>query len=137
MEKIEQLQQAIQSVSKKLREIKEAEIKTSNLQDISPAGFRYIEIISRTSGLTFMDLASTMGLSKPSVTIMVNKLIDSGFLTKTQSEDDKRIFHITLTEKGKLVMEKYYEAYKKFALHLSSRMNDEELDTLIMLLKKI
>lgn len=137
MDKAEELLFTIQGVSKKIRKIKENELENTNMQDFTMASFRYIEEIYSLGSPTFVELTNKLGYSKPTVTLMIAKLIDKGFVNKTKSKGDKRIYHLELSTKGKSIIESYNKVYKKFIKEISSRYNDKELDTLISLLKKM
>lgn len=137
MDKRELLLKALNNATGRLKEFKKAAVSGGDIQDISLTGYHYLEMLSSMDNPTFVDLTRRMGVSKPTVTIMVNKLIDKGYLKKTQSEADRRVYYISFTEKGKKVVKAFQEAHAQFVNYVSSRFNDEELDTLISLLGKI
>lgn len=49
--------------------------------------------------MTISDLADYMRLSRPAVTQKVNELVKKGLVIKTQSEQDKRVFYLSLSDK--------------------------------------
>ena len=137
MNKAEDLVQVIQDISKKLRNIKEEEIKSIELNDFSINSFKYIEEIHNLKSPTFIELANKLGYSKPTVTLMVANLIKKGYVTKTNSEHDKRVYYLSLTAKGEEVITSYKNIYIKFIDQVSKRFNEEEMNTLITLLKRM
>lgn len=137
MTKAEQLLEAIQSVSKKLRDLKAKHVEQTDLQDLSLANFRYIEVIHSLGDPTFNELAKRLGLSKPTVTVMIAKLIEMGLVTKTKSQLDKRSYRLNLTDKGTNVIQQYSTIQKIFAEQIISKFNDDETTNLISLLKRI
>ncbi len=137
MNKAEELLITIQGVSKKIRKIKEKELENIELHDFSMANFRYVEEIYNLKNPTFVELTNKLKYSKPTVTLMVAKLIEKEFVTKTKSEGDGRVFYLGLTEKGEKIIESYNKVYACFISEISSRYNDEEMDTLISLLKRM
>jgi len=46
------------------------------------------------------DLAEKIHRTKPTVTVLVDKLVALGYVTKEKSQDDSRVTFINLTEKG-------------------------------------
>jgi len=137
MNKAEELLITIQGVAKKLREIKEKELENAELQDFSMVNFRYIEEIYNLKNPTFVELTNQLNYSKPTVTLMVAKLIEKGFVTKTKSKGDGRVFYLGLTSKGEKIIESYNKLYASFINEISSRYNNKELDTLISLLRRM
>lgn len=70
-------------------------------------------MIVRTEGdVRCVDLATFLERSKPTITNMVTRLCESGFLVR---EDNKSI---SLTTKGKEVAEKIYERHRFFTKRL-------------------
>lgn len=127
----------IQNLSNKIRKIKEQAFRQADYQDLSAASIHYINVISTIHNPTFAELANQLGLSKPSVTLMINKLHEKGYVQKTQSHEDGRVYYISLTEKGKTIATAYNDAQHKVVEHIATRLNHEEIDTLIALLTKI
>ncbi len=126
-----------QDLSSKIHEIKEQAFRRSDCQDLSVANLHYIDVISTLHNPTFVELAKKLGLSKPSVTIMVNKLLEKGYVQKTRSPDDGRVFYITLTAKGRKIATSYHEAQQKVVEYISSKLTPKDVETLIVLLTKI
>lgn len=127
----------IQNLSNKIREIKDHQFRQTAYQDLSAASIHYIDVISTMHHPTSVELADKLGLSKPSVTIMVNKLVEKGYVQKTRSHEDGRVFYLDLTETGKTIARAYHKAHYKVVEHIYSRLSREEIETLIALLTKI
>lgn len=66
--------------------------------DITYNSLLYLDIISYKENCTVSFLADALHISKSAVTIKVNELMKQGFITKTQSQHDKRINYLTLNE---------------------------------------
>ncbi|MCF8395675.1 MAG: MarR family transcriptional regulator [Melioribacteraceae bacterium] len=137
MNKAEELLITIQGIAKKIREIKEKELASAELQDFSMASFRYIEEIHNLKNPTFVELTNKLNYSKPTVTLMVAKLIEKGFVTKTKSKGDGRVYYLGLSAKGEKIIESYNKVYSSFINEISSRYDSKEMDTLISLLKRM
>lgn len=137
MEKTEELLFALQNASRKLRDFKENEIENLDIEDFPFSYFRYLEAIDELVEPNFIELAQFLGLSKPTITVMVNKMIQKGFIQKSRSALDKRNYKLNLTEKGKGIIEGYGRSQQKFVEDIASRFNDEELDVFIALLLRV
>ena len=112
----------------------------THLQDFSGLTFAqigYLETISRLGHPSVTDLALTLKISKPSVTVAVQKLCAGGYLKKVNSCLDKRSWHIHLNSRG----EKFLVAHKKMhasvAKTVAGAFNAEEREKLTGMLEKI
>jgi len=76
-------------------------------------------------------------LSKPSVTAIVDKLANKGYIEKFQSDEDRRSFHVHLSDKGKKLVEMHERAHEKIAELFRKNLDHKELKTLVSLLNKV
>ncbi len=97
----------------------------------------YLKVIDRTVDITFGKLAQILKITKPSVTEIVNKLINLDCVEKKQCHMDKRIFYIKLTEKGRNIARLQYLAEQRVVDIIFTVYTDEEIDTFIKLIKKL
>ncbi|MDR3574014.1 MAG: MarR family transcriptional regulator [Anaerolineaceae bacterium] len=111
--------------------------RQSELSDLSMKQIIYLEMITRLEKPTFSDLAVRFNVTKPSVTAIIAKLIQKGYVRKIQSNDDRRNFYIVLTEKGQMVNEKHQNLHRRIAERLSQKLSLTELNQLQELLNKI
>jgi DNA-binding MarR family transcriptional regulator len=81
-------------------------------------------------------ISNFFGISKPSVTDMVNSLIKKDYLIKTPSDIDKRSYIVTVTEKGHELLEVTFKEYVKTIKLLEEKMGSNEFEMLIQLLEK-
>ena len=96
----------------------------------------YLETIARLEQPSFSELAEALGISRPSVTVLVGKLIRKGFLQKAQDGEDRRSFHIILTEKGHQFTGVHKNMHRQIVETMVARLNETEVEQLAVLLKK-
>ena len=97
----------------------------------------YLKVIDRTVDITFGKLAEILKITKPSVTEIVNKLIQLDCVEKKRCHMEKRIFYIKLTEKGRNITRLQYLAEQRVVDIIFTVYDDEEIDTFIKLIKKL
>ena len=97
----------------------------------------YLKVIDRTVDMSFGQFAEILKVTKPSVTEIVNKLINLGVAEKTQCTRDKRIFYIKLTEKGRNIARLPFLAEQRVVDIIVSALDDEEIETFIRIIKKL
>lgn len=89
-----------------------------------------IEIIYAMNNPTVSEFASFIQISSPNAAYKVNSLIKKGYLKKVQSENDKREFHLEVTEKYL----NYYNISSSYVKDVSDRIKGrfekDELDIL-------
>ncbi len=99
--------------------------------------FGVLEALFHKGPLTIQMLKDKILIANSSLTYTLSQLITKGYISKTQQEQDKRIFKVSLTETGKRLFSTIYELHVK---HMRAKLNiltqKEEL-TLQSLLKKI
>lgn len=99
--------------------------------------FYYLESIYQLGTPTFSELSQKLSVTKPAVTTMVNKLEKQGYVAKTQSEQDKRVFYIHLTPKGQKIFTATQDIYQKFVGELKKHLSKEEIIQLESITLKI
>jgi len=108
-----------------------------HLLSLTHTQMHYLEAFSLLDNPNITELAINLKLSKPTVKVAVDKLIEKDFLYKTPSDEDRRSAHIHLTEKGKLINQMHDYYHRRIAESFVRRLNTEELETLVRLLSKV
>ncbi|MCI4456021.1 MAG: MarR family transcriptional regulator [Sulfolobus sp.] len=71
-------------------------------------------------------LAKYLDVSKSSVVEMIDKLVRNGFLERTKDVKDRRVTYVTITDRGRAVLETVREKYKETIDKVLSEVNDVE-----------
>lgn len=120
-----------------IREEKEKLISKKELQKITYGQFHFIDAISEIENSTISSLSKKMNITKPSVTVGIQKMEKNGLIYKEQSKTDRRISYIHLTDKGKLIKKAEYNSLHRMERSIKSKLNDSELKSLLSILSKI
>ncbi len=60
----------------------------------------YLDIVNGKNGYyTASNIADLLHVARPSVTQKINELESAGYITKIQSEKDRRVYYLSVTEK--------------------------------------
>lgn len=108
-----------------------------NLSNLTFTQMNYLECISRLSNPNITELAIYLKLSKPTVKVAIDKLIERDYVYKVQSDEDRRSSHLHLTEKGELINQMHDYAHKSIAESFAGKLTVSEMNTLIELLNKV
>ena len=76
------------------------------------AQFRVMELTSHKPHWRMSDLAHRMALSPGSLTLMMDRLIEDGLISRGRSQEDRRVVIVQVTEKGQAML-----AERRRALH--------------------
>lgn len=122
----------------KMLQFIEKQLRENGLDDLIPSHGNILTALYENDGtLTMKKIAETIGKDKSTITPLVNKLVELGYITKEKNQLDKRVTYIILTNKGKQMQEKfsnisnevYRAAYKGFSA--------EEKEVFLRLLKQL
>lgn len=72
-----------------------------DLHEISPAQGRILFVLWQKEGITIQELANKTSLGKSTLTSMLDRLEQNGFVKRVPSRDDRRAILIKLTEKDR------------------------------------
>ena len=95
--------------------IEEASLKNSKFNDVSLKEMHTIDVIGTHPDTTPSAVARELMLTLGTVTTSLNKLEKKGYIIRTRSSVDRRVVHLSLSKKGRLVM------------RITEGFNDEEL----------
>ena len=94
-----------------------------------------MEIIYAANGPTVNEFAKLANLSSPNAAYKVNNLMKKGYLEKIQSTEDKREYHLYVTQKYLDYYNISYQYLNTVLERLEGRFTKEELDTFTQILK--
>ncbi|MCP4584138.1 MAG: MarR family transcriptional regulator [candidate division Zixibacteria bacterium] len=100
---------------------------------IYPSEIHTIMIIGGKQGLGVADLAGRLGITKGAVSQMVNRLVDKGFINKSQDPDNGKRVILELTNKGKIAYyshEKMHEETDKELIKYLKSLKAKELSVI-------
>ncbi|NLE32328.1 MAG: MarR family transcriptional regulator, partial [Bacteroidales bacterium] len=92
----------IANLSQNLGEMEELAREQLSITELTTTQTHYLEVISALNNPNITELANAMRLTKPTVTVGIDKLIKLGYVQKIQSDEDRRSSHLHLTDKGLL-----------------------------------
>jgi DNA-binding MarR family transcriptional regulator len=130
------LEKAIYSASATLAEMEMRAFHDERFSELSVRQMLYLNTIIQLGNPTYSDLAKELGVSKPSVTANVTRLIQKGYVKKVQDHDDLRAYHIMPTTKADEFNTLHQSIHKNFTDQLTTQLDPEEIDQLAKLLNK-
>jgi len=86
---------------------------------------------------TMGEIAQSFGISLPSVTELINKLVDAGFIERVVDKSDRRVIKASLTPSAKELSQKIISAYRNKIEYALSVLSKGECEKLIGYLERM
>jgi DNA-binding MarR family transcriptional regulator len=99
----------------------------SGFSTLTISQLNYLDAIARLGEPTITEIAEEKKITKASVTGGVNKLIALGFVQKARSSDDRRVFHVRLTQAAQEMVEARFRALHDYGQLVQSALSEEEV----------
>ena len=107
-----------------------------NFKDLTVTQMHYLETISELENPNLTELAGALKLTKPTVTVLIDKLMEKDLVYRVQSDADRRSTHLHLTEKGKLINAMHGYAHRRMVEDIQKRITADEMEQFIYVLQK-
>jgi DNA-binding MarR family transcriptional regulator len=82
-------------------------------------------------------MQAAVQVTKPTVTVLVDKLTEKGYIKRVHSDEDRRVIHLHIDKKGKKINALREIARERLAGEIRSGLNEKETAILTELLRKI
>lgn len=97
--------QATQRLFEVFGEFKKVQKRLFSYKGIRRSEFHVLLIIYRltkenSTGVKVLDISREMEITPPSITLLVNSLVQDGYVERKTNEEDRRSVQISLTERG-------------------------------------
>jgi|YelNatPaOPRAMG01_1025707.scaffolds.fasta_scaffold03253_13 MarR family 2-MHQ and catechol resistance regulon transcriptional repressor len=103
---------------------------------IKPVEFKVLYLLSRDGAKSMVSLATESEVSGPWITGVVDELERKGLVNKIRSDTDRRMIRVKITDKGRAVLSKGTQAYRKLIkLAMKDLTSDESAEFLGILRK--
>lgn len=113
------------------------ELKNNGAEGLVPSHGDILVCLYKNGKMTMKDIANSIHRTKPTVTVLVNKLEKLGYIKREASDEDNRSTNVVLTQKGedfKVIFEKISNELNKM---LYKNLSPEESELIEKLLRKV
>lgn len=129
------------SLMSKIREIGNAfiirKLKEHGLTSLAPSHGDVLFVLYKQDNSTMIDIADKIHRTKATLTVLIDKLEENGFVTREKSSQDNRNTLIALTDKGKKLKPIFEQILKELNDLLYNNFTEEEAQLLDSLLVKM
>jgi DNA-binding MarR family transcriptional regulator len=131
------LTEAITYISDLVEKVLEETISQADFTDLTQQQLHYLQVIFRMKNPTLTELARELDLTKPTVTVLADKLVEKGYIKRVKSDQDRRSMHLHIDKKGTKIEALREIAYERMEEKISSGLSETETAILTELLRKI
>ena len=113
------------------------ELKNNGAKGLVPSHGDILVCLYKNGKMTMKDIANSIHRTKPTVTVLVNKLEKLGYIKREASDEDNRSTNIVLTQKGedfKVIFEKISNELNKM---LYKNLSPEESELIAKIMKMV
>ena len=135
--KDDQLKDLIEKLFVSYRETFSDSKKILNKYSIGLAHHKVIHLLSMYKGISISELLSRLKVTKQSLNRVIKDLIKLEIITFEKDEQDTRVKHIFLNEKGKKIFNEIFEVQKRRIYNALLNSKSEEVINFDKVLKKI
>ena len=104
---------------------------------IRPGQGRILYTLRREDGLAIRELAERTGLGKSTLTEMLDALESSGHLVRVASNSDRRVTNVRLTDKTKLMFDRYAQVSDEMSRITYAGFTSAEIDAFEGYLRRV
>lgn len=130
------LERVVELTSILMAEMEAQAFQDERFAELSMRQILYLNTILKLENPTFSDLARELKVTKPSVTAIVGTLITKGYVQKVQDADDRRTYHIVITNKAREFNQLHEAVHKRLADFLAAQLDADEVEQLAWLMSK-
>jgi DNA-binding MarR family transcriptional regulator len=134
---MDNLKETITYLSDLIEKILKETFDQSDFSDLTQQQFNYLKVLVKMKNPTLTEFAREVGLTKPTVTVLVDKLAEKGYVKRVHSDEDRRVMHLHIDKKGTKIHALREIAHKRMAEKIRSGLNETETAILTELLRKI
>jgi DNA-binding MarR family transcriptional regulator len=121
-----------------LNDLDELPLKDKPRHIANPIAFiRASIILYRNTNPTMGELSQSLGIPLPTVTRIVDWLVNNGYAQRLSDVSDRRIVRVAYTDKGRRLHEGIAGYLAQTVQNIMSCLTDQEQTTLLTLLRKI
>lgn len=99
--------------------------------------FYMLHLLAELQPVKSTVLAEKMDVKPSAITVMIDRLVQSGFASRHPDEHDRRVVLVRLTESGRSAMEKLNGIRRDMIKQLFSGLTHDEMGTYITLFEKM
>ena len=133
----ETLNEVLVKLFRDINTIEEKAIRTGEYRDVTANDMHVIEAIGTEEAKNMTTVAKLLSVTTGTLTISMNSLVKKGYVIRCRSTQDRRVVHISLSEKGVKAYYHHKHFHEQMIQGVVGVLTEEELQALIKALTKL
>ncbi|SMC89436.1 MarR family winged helix-turn-helix transcriptional regulator [Pedobacter africanus] len=114
-----------------------ANMNKGDINGVTATHYNIIEYVYRHDQCTGKQIARAFNISAPAISRQLKFLIENGFIEQEQSAADRRIFNLSVADKGRFIIDNSENFRETVVQNASKTLTRTELKSLTSLLSKV
>ena len=110
--------------------IEESSLRSSRFSDVSIKEMHTIDVIGDKQDATPSDVSRALMVTLGTVTTSLNNLERKGYVERVRSTKDRRVVHLYLTKKGRLVYRLHRRFHREMVRRITEGMDEAEFQVM-------
>lgn len=124
-------------LSRSLEAVRKEVIKDIKNYQLNLTEFGVLELLYHKGPQPIQMIGRKVLLASSSITYVVDKLEEKGYLERKACPKDRRVIHAHITEKGSLLMDEIFPQHRQAIAHIFSELTIGEKEIAINMLKRV
>ncbi len=107
------------------------------ISGMQAAQYRVLGVLLKDGTLSMSDIGKRLYISKPYMTVLIDTLIDDGYVERLPDPGDRRVINIAITQRGKKHLREGSAIFKNELKDLLSKLDETDLEELCSSLKNL
>lgn len=124
-------------LSRALKVIHESTNQFFQKNGLNPTEFAVLELLYHKGRQPLQQIGNKILLASGSITYVVDKLENRGFISRISCDSDRRVTFAEITDEGNAFMDELFPRHEKQLTELMNALSEEEKQQAIELVKKL
>ncbi len=106
-------------------------------EDLTMREMFLLETLGRREPATMTELASALVVPLTTMTSIVTRMVQKGYLERRRIEEDRRVVQVTLTAEGRRLFEQHRQDYIRSVRSVLAMLSEEEQHRILALIGEV
>jgi len=136
--RLEELNTLLEDTFSSILRIEENNLRAAGEGNLSISEFHTIQAVGDgEEGRSVGEIAEDLGVTVPTVTVSINRLVKKGCVVKSKSPQDARITLIRLTDEGRRMNRLHRFFHEQMVFAIRNELCDDELESLLRCVRRL
>lgn len=103
----------------------------------SPAQLHVLGLLNELGPTTVSRVATQMGVTPPSASGIIDRMVDGGLVDRERSDEDRRVVTVTLTDAGRAALQASLGGRREMLERVLTQLDDDELRDTVRVIERL